>query len=264
MKMLVVVLIACVAMVFPMASTSCATVRMETYPYGKGEVRLLGQLAWDDAAKGPRPAVLVVHEWWGLNNYARDRARALASMGYIALAADIYGEGFETTDPSKARELAGRFREGDRALMRERVLAALAALKAHPFVDKGRVAAIGYCFGGTAVLELARSGAELDGVVSFHGGLATQAPASVGGIKAKVLVLHGADDPSVPPAEVQAFQDEMRKSGADWQMVAYGGAVHTFTNPAAGNDPSRGSAYNEKAALRSWEHMKAFFAEIFR
>ncbi len=264
MKMLVAVLIACVAIVFPMASTSTATVRMETYPYGKGEVRLLGQLAWDDAAKGPRPAVLVVHEWWGLNNYARDRARALASMGYIALAADIYGEGFETTDTSKARELAGKFRGGDRALMRERVLAALAALKAHPLADKGRVAAIGYCFGGTAILELARSGAELNGVVSFHGGLATQVPASAGGIKAKVLVLHGADDPSVPPAEVQAFQDEMRKSGADWQMVAYGGAVHTFTNPAAGNDPSRGSAYNEKAALRSWEHMKDFFAEIFR
>jgi dienelactone hydrolase len=141
---------------------------------------------------------------------------------------------------------------------------ALAALKAHPLADKGRVAAIGYCFGGTAVLELARSGAELNGVVSFHGGLATQVPASAGGIKAKVLVLHGADDPSVPPADVQAFQEEMRRSGADWQMVAYGGAVHTFTNPAAGNDPSRGSAYNEKAALRSWEHMKVFFAEIFR
>lgn len=264
MKMLVAVLIACVAMVLPMASTSAATVRMETYPYGKGDVRLVGQVAWDEAIKGPRPAVLVVHEWWGLNNFAKDRAKALASMGYLALAADIYGEGFETNDPSRARELAGKFREGDRALLRERVGSALAALKAHPLADKGRVAAIGYCFGGTAVLELARSGAELNGVVSFHGGLARQVPASAGGIKAKVLVLHGADDPSVPPADVQSFQEEMRKSGADWQMVAYGGAVHTFTNPAAGNDPSRGSAYNEKAALRSWEHMKDFFAEIFR
>jgi dienelactone hydrolase len=159
MKMLVARLLFCVAMVFPMASAAGAAVRMETYPYGKGEVRLLGQVAWDDAVKGPRPAVLVVHEWWGLNNYAKDRARALASMGYIALAADIYGEGFETNDPSKARELAGKFRAGDRALLRERALAALAALKAHPLADKGRVAAIGYCFGGTTVLELARSGA---------------------------------------------------------------------------------------------------------
>jgi dienelactone hydrolase len=264
MKMLVAVLIACVAMIFPMASAAGAAVRMETYPYGKGEVRLLGQIAWDDAAKGPRPAVLVVHEWWGLNDYARERAKALASMGYIALAADIYGEGFETKDPSKARELAGKFREGNRALLRERVVSALAALKAHPLADKSRVAAIGYCFGGTAVLELARSGAELNGVVSFHGGLSTTVQAPPGGIRTKVLVLHGADDPSVPPADVQAFQDEMRKSGADWLMVSYGGAVHTFTNPAAGNDPSRGSAYNEKAALRSWEHMKDFFAEIFR
>lgn len=264
MKMLVAGLLSCVAMVFPMAAAAGAAVRMETYPYGKGEVRLVGQVAWDDSLKGPRPAVLVVPEWWGLNDYAKERARALASMGYIALAADIYGEGFETKDPAKARELAGKFRGGDRELLRERVIAAFEALKGHPLADKRRIAAIGYCFGGTAVLELARSGVDLNGVVSFHGGLSTQVPAPAGGVRTKVLVLHGADDPSVPPADVQAFQEEMRKSGADWQMVAYGGAVHTFTNPAAGNDPSRGSAYNEKAALRSWEHMKVFFAEIFR
>jgi dienelactone hydrolase len=221
-------------------------------------------VAWDDAVKGPRPAVLVVHEWWGLNDYARDRAKALAAMGYLALAADIYGDGFETKDPAKAKELAGKFRGGDRALLRERVTSALEALRNHPLADKGKVAAIGYCFGGTAVLELARAGAELAGVVSFHGGLSTPTPAGPGAIRAKVLVLHGADDPSVPPADVQAFQDEMKKSGADWQMVAYGGAVHTFTNPAAGKDPSRGSAYNERAARRSWEHMKVFFAEILK
>lgn len=249
---------------FLASSAAEAAVRMEPFPYGKGETRLIGQVAWDETIKGPRPAVLVIHEWWGLNDYARERAKTLASMGYLALAADIYGDGFETKDPAKARELAGKYREGDRALLRERVLAAFEALKAHPLADKRRIAAIGYCFGGTAVLELARSGTELNGVVSFHGGLSTTVPAPAGGIRTKVLVLHGADDPSVPPADVQAFQDEMRKSGADWLMVAYGGAVHTFTNPAAGNDPSRGSAYNEKAALRSWEHMKDFFAEIFR
>ena len=264
MKMLVAGLLFCVALVFPLASEAGAAVKMEPLVYGKGDARLVRQVAWDDSLKGHRPAVLVVHEWWGLNDFAKDRAKALASLGYLALAADIYGEGFETKDPAKARELAGKFRGGDRALMRERILAALAALKVHPLADKGRVAAIGCCFGGTAVLELARSGAELDGVVSFHGGLSTPVPASAGSIRTKVLVLHGADDPSVPPADVQAFQDEMRKSGADWQMVAYGGAVHSFTNPAAGNDSSRGSAYNEKVAVRSWEHMKIFFAEVFK
>lgn len=264
MRLLAVGLVALLAFLLPAASKAGAAVRMETYPYGKGDAKLVGQVAWDDAISGPRPAVLVVHEWWGLNDYAKDRAKALASMGFIALAADIYGEGFETNDPAKARELAGKFRGGDRALLRERVASALEALKNHPLADKGKVAAIGYCFGGTAVLELARTGAELAGVVSFHGGLSTPRPVQPGGIRAKVLVLHGSDDPSVPPAEVQAFQEEMKKSGADWQVVAYGGAVHTFTNPAAGNDPSRGSAYNEKAARRSWEHMKVFFAEILR
>ena len=264
MRYLAVSLLAAVMFLLPAASRAGAAVRMETYPYGKGDVRLVGYVAWDDAISGPRPAVLVIHEWWGLNDYARDRAKALASMGYLALAADIYGEGFETKDPAKARELAGKFRGGDRVLLRERVTSALEALKNHPLAEKGKVAAIGYCFGGTAALELARTGADLAGVVSFHGGLSTSRPASPGTIRAKVLVLHGADDPSVPPAEVQAFQDEMKKSGADWQMVAYGWAVHTFTNPAAGNDPSRGSAYNEKAARRSWENMKAFFAEILK
>ncbi len=264
MKTLFAVLFFTVTLGILVSSAEAAAIKMEPIHYGKGDTKLIGQIAWDEAVKGPRPAVLVVHEWWGLNDYAKDRAKALASMGYIALAADIYGNGFETKDPAKARELAGKFRGGDRALLRERVLAAFEALKAHPLADKRRIAAIGYCFGGTTVLELARTGAELSGVVSFHGGLSTTVTAPAGGIRTKVLVLHGADDPSVPPADVQAFQDEMRKAGADWQLVAYGGAVHTFTNPAAGNDPSRGSAYNEKAARRSWEHMKVFFAEIFR
>lgn len=264
MKMLVAMFLFVGILLFSVVPGASALVRIDPYPYGKGEARLIGQLAWDDAVKGPRPAVLVVHEWWGLNDFAMDKAKALASMGYLALAADIYGDGLQTKDPAKARELAGKFRGGDRALLRERVNEALEALKAHPLADKNRLAAIGFCFGGTTVLELARAGTVLGGVVSFHGGLSTPRPSGAGGIKAKVLVLHGADDPSVSPQEVQAFQDEMRKSGADWQMVAFGGAVHSFTNPAAGNDPARGSAYNEKAARRSWEYMRLFFAEIFR
>ena len=147
--------------------------------------------------------------------------------------------------------------------MRQRVLAALDELKKNPKVDEKRIAAIGYCFGGTAVLELARSGAPILGVVTFHGGLDTPTPGDAKNIKGKVLVLHGADDPYVPPEQVAAFQEEMRKGGVDWQMVFYADAVHSFTKPAAGTDKSKGNAYNEKADKRSWEAMKSFFKEIF-
>ena len=142
--------------------------------------------------------------------------------------------------------------------------AGLKVLRDHPLTDKLRIAAIGYCFGGTTVLELARSGAEIAGVVSFHGGLDTPNPDDAKNIKAKVLVLHGADDPNVPVSQVIAFQEEMRRAKVDWQMVSYGGAVHSFTNPDSGSDPSRGAAYNAKADKRSWEHMKVFFTEIFK
>jgi dienelactone hydrolase len=148
--------------------------------------------------------------------------------------------------------------------MRARANASLDVLKNHPLTDVKQIAAIGYCFGGTVVLEMARSGAELAGVVSFHGGLSTPNPGDAKNIKGKVLVLHGADDPVTPTDQVIAFQDEMRKAGVDWQMVIYGGAVHAFSNPESGNDPSKGAAYNEKADKRSWEAMKMFFAEIFK
>jgi dienelactone hydrolase len=179
------------------------------------------------------------------------------------LAADIYGNGFVTKDPQEAGKFAGRF-WGDRQLLRDRAIAGLQVLMGQPFADKKRVAAIGYCFGGTTGLELARSGAAVSGVVSFHGGLDTPNPGDAKNIKGKLLVLHGADDTFVPPPQVSAFQEEMRKANVDWQMVSYGGAVHSFTNPDAGSDPSRGAAYNEKADKRSWEHMKVFFAELFK
>ena len=211
---------------------------------------------------GKRPGVLVVHEWTGLGPYVQKRVQQLARMGYVALGADIYGKGVRPGNPKDAAAIAGKYK-GDRQLMRDRVLAGLAELRRQPRVDAGRIAAIGYCFGGTTVLELARSGADVRGVVSFHGGLDTPLPAKAGQMKAKVLALHGADDPFVPPAQVAAFQDEMRAAGADWQMVYYSGAVHSFTNPEAGNDPKKGAAYNERADRRSWEAMKLFFAEIF-
>jgi dienelactone hydrolase len=238
--------------------------KTEAINYQHEHTRLIGYLAYDDAVSGTRPAVLIVHEWWGLNDYVRKRAEQLASLGYLAFAADIYGEGLAVKNPEEARTLSGKFMGGDRKLLRERVNAGLQVLKDHPLADKRKIAAIGYCFGGTTVLELARSGADIAGVVSFHGGLKTSRPADAQTLRAKVLVLHGADDPNVPLQQVIDFQEEMRKARADWQMVSYGGAVHAFTNPASGSDPSRGSAYNEKADRRSWEHMKIFFGELFR
>jgi dienelactone hydrolase len=180
----------------------------------------------------------------------------------VAFACDIYGKGIRPTAMPDAVAQAGKYK-GDRALLRKRVNAGLETLLKQEGVDKKRVAAIGYCFGGTSVLELARSGADVSGVVSFHGGLSSPTPEDAKNIKAKVLALHGADDPNVPPAEVAAFEKEMRDAKVDWQLVAYGGAVHSFTDKSAGNDNSKGAAYNEKADRRSWEAMKDLFAEIF-
>lgn len=238
------------------------TMKAEVFEYRDGDVICEGYIVYDETIKEKRPGVLVVHEWMGLGEYEKRRAKEIAEMGYVALAADIYGKGVRAKTPEEASSLATKFRS-DRDTLRSRARAALEALKGHPLVDPARVAAIGYCFGGGTVLELARSGAELAGVVSFHGNLDTPNPEDAKNIRCKVLVLHGADDPLVPQEHVLAFQDEMRSSGVDWQMVVYGGAVHSFTNPASGNDPSKGIAYNERADRRSWEAMKAFFAELF-
>jgi dienelactone hydrolase len=240
-----------------------AALRTEVIEYKHGDIVLEGYLAYDDVVKGKRPGIIVVHEWWGLNPYARMRTEQLAKLGYIAFAIDMYGKGVRAKDPAEAGSLSGIYR-GNRPLMRNRANAGLEVLRNHLLANVNRIAAIGYCFGGTVVLEMARSGVELAGVVSFHGGLSTPNPGDAKNIKGKVLVLHGADDPAVSPDQVIAFQDELRKAGVDWQMVSYGGAVHSFTNPEAGNDPSRGAAYNEKADKRSWEAMKTFFGEIFK
>lgn len=234
----------------------------KTVEYRQGDAVLAGYLAYDDATRGKRPGVLVVHEWNGLGPYVQKRVEQLARLGYVAFGADIYGKGIRPATREESAKTAGKYRS-DRQLLRDRARAGLDELRKQPMVDTGRLAAIGYCFGGTTVLELARSGADLRGVVSFHGGLDTPNPADAKNIRAKVLVLHGADDPRVPPEQVAAFQDEMRKANVDWYMTMYGSAVHTFTNPEAGNDPSKGNAYNEKADRRSWEAMKQFFVEIF-
>jgi dienelactone hydrolase len=243
-------------------SAAPAALRGETVEYRHGETVLEGFLAWDDSLPGARPGVLVVHEWTGIGPYVKRRVDELARLGYVAFAADIYGKGVRPAGGAEAAKTASIYKD-DRPLMRARAQAGFDVLRAHPLVDRARVAAIGYCFGGTTALELARSGAPLAGVVSVHGGLGTPLPADPGGVKAAVLVLHGADDPFVPPEEVRAFEAEMRRAGADWRLVAYGGAVHSFTNPEAGSDPSRGAAYDARADRRSWRDMQVFFEEIF-
>jgi dienelactone hydrolase len=240
-----------------------AELHTQMVEYKHADAVLEGYLVYDDATQGKRPGVLVVHDWMGFGPYVKARADKLAKLGYVAFAADIYGKGVRPADSKEAAVVAGRYK-GDRALLRARAGAALEVLRSQKLCDPKRVAAIGYCFGGTTVLELARSGADLAGVVSFHGALDTPKPSDAKNIKARVLALHGGDDPLVPAADVTAFQDEMRKARVDWQLNIYGGAVHSFTNPDAGNDPSKGSAYNEKADRRSWKAMRAFFAEVFK
>lgn len=222
-----------------------------------------GYLAYDESSRTRKPAILLIHEWMGLGPYEKRRAEELAAMGYTVFAADIYGKGVRPRNAEEAKRTSGIYRN-DRQLLRARAMAALDVLRKQPFADPARIAAVGYCFGGTTVLELARSGADIKGVVSFHGGLDSPSPTDGKNVKAKVLVLHGADDPLVPQDQILAFHDEMRKGGVDWQMIYYGGAVHRFTVKEAGNNPSTGLAYDERADRRSWEDMKQFFAEIFR
>ncbi len=240
-----------------------AEVQAKDVEYRDGETALQGYLAWDDAVAGPRPGVLVAHAWMGLGDFERRRARELAALGYAAFAIDVYGKDVRPQNAEEAAQLSGSYK-ADRDLMRRRAQAGLDELARQKICAGQPVAAIGYCFGGTVALELARSGAPLAGVVSFHGGLATPNPEDVRQIKARIFVLHGADDPLVPPAEVQAFQDEMRTAGVDWQFVAYGGTVHAFTDPAAGSDSSKGVAYNAVADRRSWQAMQAFLEEVLR
>jgi dienelactone hydrolase len=236
--------------------------KTEDLNYRDGDVTCRGYLAYDPAVSGKRPGVLVVHEAFGLGEHAMERVRALAELGYVALGADLFGERRQASDLPSAMALIGDMRT-DAAKLRARGKAALSALAAQPLVDTARLAGIGFCFGGTTVLELARAGEPLAGVVSFHGGLQTAAPAQPGAVKAKVLVCTGADDPMIPPEQRTSFEDEMRKAGADWQLIAYGDTVHSFTNKQADGSIMPGIKYNKRTDERSWAAMRSFFGEIF-
>lgn len=235
--------------------------------YEHGGVKLEGWLAFDDekvAAAKPAPGVLVLPEWWGLTEYPKGRAEQLAKLGYVALAADMYGAGVTTADPKKAGELAGQFY--GKPLMAERARAGLDQLLATGLVDTGRVAAIGYCFGGAAAQVLAYSGAPLAGIVSFHGSLVPASAEAAAKNHARILVCHGAVDPFISAAEIAAFKKGMDDGKFDYQFISYAGAVHAFSNPGAdriAKDTGLPIAYHKTADKRSWSHMRTFFNEIF-
>ena len=244
-------------------SQASAEIKTQLIEYQDGDVTLEGFVAWDpEQADKAAPGVLVVHQWMGLTDYEKGRCKQLAGLGYVAFALDIYGKGIRPSTMQDAAKQAGIYKQ-DRDLYRRRLTLGLEQLRGRQEVAKDQIAAIGYCFGGTGVLELARSGADISGVVSFHGGLDSPQPEAGKNIKAKVLVCHGADDPFVPANEIEAFKSELNSAKVDWEMVIYSGAVHSFTQPMAGSDNSRGAAYHEKADKRSWTAMQAFFDEIF-
>ncbi|MEQ9131851.1 MAG: dienelactone hydrolase family protein [Salinisphaeraceae bacterium] len=241
-----------------MTATVQADIRTDTLSYDIDGTEHRGYIAYDDSLEGPRPGVLVIHEWWGLNDYARHRARDLAAMGYVAFAADMYGGGRTTEDPAEA----GEWSKAAGPELRRLAGAGLEQLAGHDRVDTDRLAAIGFCFGGTSVLQLAYSGAELDGVVSFHGNLPVPGDNDI--INAAILVQHGAADPLVPTADADAWQQAMGdRSSVDWHFVAHGGAKHAFTNPAADDLGMDAVGYDAAAADRSWAHMQRFFDELF-
>jgi len=238
-----------------------AEIRTETINYRDGDVELQGYLAWDDSASGKRPGILVVHEWWGLNDYARHRARMLAELGYVAFAGDMYGKGMVTEHANQAKAWYQQITANIGAWQRRAQLG-LDILRQRDQVDPKHLAAIGYCFGGATVMQLAYSGADLDGVVSFHGSLPPATKEQQGQIKASILAAHGSADGFVPPERVAAFEQALNEAGADWQLVAYGGARHGFTNPDAGHYGMENIAYNAEADARSWALMQTFLDEV--
>jgi len=240
-------------------------IRSEVVEYQADGRTMKGYVAWDAGNEGPRPGILVVHEWWGHNDYVERRARELAELGYVGFALDLYGDGHQAGTPDEAGRCAGEI-GGDLGLMTRRFQAALDALKARPEVDAERVAAIGYCFGGTVALGMARQGLPLDGVVAFHAGLSGVPPVGDRPIQARLRLFTGEEDPMAPPADVDAFIDEMVSAGVKIEVTRYPGVQHAFTNPVAterGKEYGLPLAYDANADEDSWKQMAAFFQELW-
>jgi dienelactone hydrolase len=246
------------------SSGARAAVQTREVEYKAGDTPLQGFVAWNDAKKGKQPGVLVVHEWWGHNEHARTQAKRLAEAGYVAFALDMFGKGKVTTHPKDAQAFIAEATK-DPAALNARFNAALEQLKADPNVDPSKIAAIGYCFGGGVVLNQARAGADLDAVASFHGSLAATTPATPGSIKARILVLNGADDPMVKGDQVEAFKKEMAEAKAPKvEVINYPGARHGFTNPDADKAGMEGLKYDAKADKKSWAAMLKMLKQVFK
>jgi dienelactone hydrolase len=245
-----------------LAAHARAAVQTKEVPYKHGDLECKGFLAWDDAVEGKRPGVLVVHEWWGLNDYAKMRAKKLAELGYVAFCADLYGEGKHTEHPKEAGEMATAVRKSKED-WRKRAVEALDVLKAQPQCDPSRLAAIGYCFGGSTVQLLAFSGADVKAVASFHGALVAPSEEDAKKTKAFVLICHGAADTFIPEQAIKAFRQAMDNGGVKYEFIAYPGAKHSFTVPDAGKAGLAGLEYNKKADEESWERMKELFKKEF-
>ncbi len=260
-SVLILTILSSVAFSFPsFTNVADAAIVKKPYEYNLAGNKYLGYLAYDDSLKGSRPGVLVAHNWMGITDETKSKVDKLAELGFVAFAVDIYGKGREPKNVEEAGSMASGYKK-DRVPLRNRMHQGLKVLREQKNVDKNKIAVIGYCFGGTAAIELGRAGADVKAIVSFHGGLDSPKPADGAKIKGRLLALHGADDPFVPVVELAAFEDEMRKNKVDWQLIKYGGAVHSFTEKAAGADNSKGAAYNASADSRSWEAMKQLFAE---
>jgi dienelactone hydrolase len=239
-----------------------AAIKTQTLEYKSGNTILKGFLAYDDTLTGRQPGVVVYPEWWGLTDYPKQRAQMLAKLGYVAFAADMYGDGKTTDDPQQAGQWIGELKQNLPEMV-SRAQAALETLRSQPQVDPTRIGAIGYCAGGSVALELARSGAELSAVVTFHAGLAPTTPNPTEQIKPAILICNGGNDTFVSAQEIEAFKDEMRSHNVDWQLNTYGGAHHSFTNPDADRHKMQNVAYNAGADYRSWRDMKQFFEQKF-
>ena len=243
-----------------------AKVVTKVIPYKVNNVNLTGYYAYDDAIKGKRPGILVVHEWWGHNDYARKRVRMLAKLGYSAFALDMYGSGKVASHPKDAKKFMTEVMKNiDNARLRYKE--GLTVLKNQSKTDSNNIGAIGYCFGGGIVLDMARQGVDVKGVASFHGSVAAKQPAQKGKVKADILVLNGADDPFVTKEQIKAFKDEMNKANAKFEFVNYAGATHSFTNPMAdefGKKFKMPLAYNKEVDEKSWAAMQAFFSKLFK